>query len=317
MTGGPSEASAPHVRRRKRKYEIIMGKIWARSQRAIICLLATAAPGLCDRLMYLHRFHRHLDMQSPETLNEKILWLKRNVYSRSKLVSKCADKYRVREYVRESGCGDILNELYGVYETPEEIDWDALPDAFVIKYNHGCGYNLLCPEKVLLNIPEAMERLRAWGRADYWRMYAELQYKEIKKKIICEKYLGTDGVPPTDYKVYCFNGRPMYTLACEDRGNGKTHFYFFDNEWKFCPITHDGLAKDSGFTLPRPKHFSQMIDCAERLSKPFPFVRVDFFDTEEKLVFGELTFTPSAGLDTDRLPETDIMFGNMLRLPQH
>lgn len=292
-----------------------MRKIWEKLRRAIICLLSGISPALCDRLMYLHRFHRPVNLKTPETLNEKIIWLKENVYSKDPLVSMCADKYAVRDYVREKGCGDSLNDLYHVWDNVDEIDWDALPERFVLKYNHGCGFNYICTDRSGFDKAECLKKLKLWGNTEYWRLYAELQYRNIEKKILCEKYLGIGDSLPMDYKVYCFNGRPMYIMICEDRGNGNVHFFFFDSEWNFCPITHDGLAKNTDFTLPKPKHFEKMMDYAEKLSKPFPFVRVDFYDSDNKLVFGEMTFTPSAGLDTNRLPETDRMFGELLSLP--
>lgn len=292
-----------------------MRKIWARIRRIIIFLLSPISPRLCDRLMYLHRFHRRAELENPKTLNEKILWLKQNVYNSDPLVMKCADKYAVREYVTEKGCGDSLNELYHVWDRPEDIDWSSLPERFALKLNHGCGFNYICADKSSADADEFFAMLRKWANTEYWRFYAELQYRKIEKKIICEKYLGTDEVLPTDYKVYCFNGEPKYIMACEDRAAGETHFFFFDNEWKFCPITHDGLMEKEDFTLPRPKHFEKMLDYAAKLAEPFPFVRVDFYDVANELVFGELTFTPSAGLDTNRLPETELLFGNLLKLP--
>lgn len=291
-----------------------MRKMWAKIRRLIISFLAPIAPRLCDKLMYFHRFHRILNLKDPKTLNEKILWLKQNVYADDQLVMKCADKLAVREYVEEKGCGDSLNELYKVYNNPDEVDWDELPEQFALKYNHGCGFNYICGSKADADRKECMEKLRQWEKTDYWHLYAELQYKNIEKKILCEKYLGDGDLLPTDYKVYCFNGKPLYIMTCEDRGNGQTHFFFFDSNWNFCPITHDGLTKGEDFTLPKPKHFEKMLEYARKLSAPFPFVRVDFFDVDNELIFGELTFTPSAGLDTNRLAETDRMFGDMLIL---
>ena len=286
----------------------------AKIRRFLIIRLSSFAPMLCDRLMFLHRFHRLPNLKDPHTLNEKILWLKQKVYADDPLVVKCADKYAVREYILEMGCGDVLNELYDVWDRPEDIDWEALPERFVLKCNHGCGYNYICNDKSAADRDACIALLQKWMHEDYWRLYVERHYRNIEKKIVCEKLLGDGKTFPTDYKVYCFNGKPLYILTCEDRGNGQTHFFFFDSNWNFCPITHDGLTKSKDFMLPKPNHFEKMLDYAEKLSAPFPFVRVDFYDLDEKLVFGELTFTPSAGLDTNRLAETDRMFGDMLIL---
>lgn len=292
----------------------MMNTLYDKFRRALIYNLSPVFPTFCSRIMYIHRFHRPIHLRNPRTLNEKIMWLKLNDYRENELVTSCADKYMVRKYVEQCGCGDILNELLFVWDTPDEINWDSLPDSFVLKCNHGCGYNLICSRKSLVNKDECLTKLRKWYATEYWRMYAELQYKDICKKIICEKYIGEGNHLPIDYKVYCFNGEPLYILVCENRESGKPKFYFFDTDWKFCPITHDGLEAPANFTVEKPRHLSKMLDCAKKLSSPFPYVRVDFYETNKSLVFGELTFTPAAALDTGRLPETDIMFGKLLKL---
>lgn len=290
---------------------------YAKLRRSIIYTLSPIAPTFCSRMMYAHRFHRPLSLRNPETLNEKNMWLKLHDYRDNPLVTRCADKYLVRDYVRQAGCGDILNELLFVWDRPEEINWDELPDSFVLKCNHGCGYNLICTDKTGMDEVRCKAQLRQWMDTDYWRLYTELQYKGIPKKILCEKFLGQGNHLPIDYKVYCFHGEPLYILVCEERESGRPRFFFFDTQWNFCPITHDGLDAPADFTLPRPAHLEKMLEYSRRLSSPFPYVRADFFETKEKLVFGELTFTPAGALDTGRLPETDRMFGQLLKLRQH
>lgn len=295
----------------------MIDSLYAKLRRSIIYTLSPIAPTLCSRMMYAHRFHRPLRLRKPETLNEKNMWLKLHDYRDNPLVTRCADKYLVRDYVRQAGCGDILNELLFVWDRPEEINWDELPDSFVLKCNHGCGYNLICTDKASMDEVWCKARLRQWMETDYWRLYAELQYKGIPKKILCEKFLGQENHLPIDYKVYCFHGEPLYILVCEERESGKPRFFFFDKQWNFCPITHDGREAPADFTLPRPAHLEKMLEYSRRLSSPFPYVRADFFETKEKLVFGELTFTPAGALDTGRLPETDRMFGKLLKIQQH
>ena len=166
---------------------------------------------------------------------------------------------------------------------------------------------------------EAYNKIRRWMKEDYWLFFAELQYRDIRKKIICEKYLGESLV---DYKFYCFNGIPKYVLVCVGREGGiPSHmsehadpkFYFFDREWKLCPLTRDSLESPD-VKISCPENMEMMWDVSEKLSEPFPFVRVDLYDVNGHVYFGELTFTPSAGLDTSRLPETDRYFGELLRL---
>lgn len=278
--------------------------------------LSPLSPEFTSRLLFRRKFKRSLDLKDPQTLNEKIMWLKLNTYRDDPLVTKCADKWLVREYVASVGWGCTLNKVWGVWSSPREIPWGELPESFVLKCNHGCGYNLICPEKAKLDIPRSVRRLERWMKTDFWRCYAELQYRDIPKRILCEKYLGQEGHLPADYKVYCFHGKPQYILVCDGRERGWPRFYFFDRNWSFCPITRDGLAASPDFALPEPPHLPDMLACAAALSTPFPFVRVDFYEAEGRLIFGEMTFTPAGGLDTGRLPETDIFFGSLLKLPE-
>lgn len=275
--------------------------------------LCEVSPVIATRIKYRYNFGRGIHLRNPRTLDEKIQWLKLNTYRDNPLVTQCADKYLVRTYAEERGCGEILNDLLYVWDHPSDIEWDRLPGSFVIKCNHGCGYNLLCRDKAGLNIQEAQKQLTVWYNEDYWKISAEIQYRRIPKKVICERFIG-NGSPLYDYKFYCFNGKARYVMVCTGREQGKPKFYFFDRDWRFCPITRDGKNAPEGFTLPRPATFDQMIEYAEKLSRPFPFVRTDLYEADGKVVFGELTFTPASGLDTNRLPETDMLFGSMLKL---
>lgn len=277
--------------------------------------LSPISPVLTSRILYWRKFKYSLNLHSPQTLNEKLMWLKLYEYGQSPLVSQCADKLRVRDYVSAAGWGNILNELYGAWDSASQIPWNQLPDSFVLKCNHGCGFNVICPDKHVLDITRSRARLDQWMRTDFWRFYAELQYRSIPKRIVCERYLGGQGRLPEDYKVYCFHGVPQYILVCEGRSAGKPRFYFFDTGWHFCPLTRDGLSEPEDFTLERPVCLPEMLKCAAELSAPFPFVRADFYVAEGRLVFGELTFTPSGALDTDRLPETDRLLGSFLTIP--
>lgn len=290
-----------------------MLKILSRLKTYTLYLLAPFSPRWCSRFLYWSAFKRRLDLRNPVTLNEKLMWLKLNRYRNDRLVARCTDKYTVREYIKDCGCGEILNELYGVWKSPKEINWDTLPRSFVLKCNHASGFNIICKDKETLDVDACSKQLGKWLRRDFWRYSSELQYRSIPKRIICEKLLGNNGAP-ADYKFYCFHGKPVCVLACCQREKGWPRFYFFDCDWNLMRLTKDGKKEKPDFTLPRPVHFSEMVEYARRLSAPFPFVRVDLYDTEDGVVFGELTFTPSACLDTDRLPETDLMLGGLLEL---
>ena len=254
------------------------------------------------------------NISEPRGMDEKLMWLKLHKNGSSPLISQCSDKYAVREYVEKCGYREILNELYGVWDSVDQIRWSELPNSFVLKCNHGCGYNIICPDKKKLCIEETEKQLNEWMHEDYWLKYGEVQYRSIQHKIICEKMLG-DGVHmPYDYKIYCFNGKPKYIMVCEGREKGKPKFFFMDKNWNFCRMTQDGINAPDGFTIQRPEHLEKMIEIAERLSNPFIFVRVDLYSICGKIVFSELTFTPAACLDVNRLPEVDRLFGQMIDL---
>lgn len=281
--------------------------------------LTLISPALNTRVVYRMKFKKPIDLKDPKTLDEKIQWLKLNTYRNNPLVNQCADKYRVRDYVEERGCGEILNELYGVYDTVDEIPWDTLPNQFVLKWNFGCGQNLIVFDKSTLDIARAKKKLRKWYgiRNTFYLTYSEMQYKGIPPKIICEKLIETeDGSLPVDYKLYCFNGVPHCVLVCTKRGEMAhgAQYYFFDKDWNLKRYNKRGKEAPADFTLPKPDGIEKVFDYAARLAKPFPFVRADFYLEKGKVTFGELTFTPCGGFDVNRLRETQLLFGGMVDL---
>ena len=279
------------------------------------CGLTLISPELNTKVVYRAKFGKKLDLEHPQTLNEKILWMKFHDYKDNDLVKQCADKYRVREYIKEKGCGEILVPLIAAYDSAEDIRWDELPDSFALKWNFGSGLNVICHDKSKLDIPETTRKMRKWGRKRAYLPYAEMQYKGVPKKIIVEECLsdGT-GELPSDYKVYCFHGKPHCVMLCTERQQGHAKYYFFDREWNLLRINKAGKNAPEGFALPKPEGIDKMFDYAEILSQPFKFVRADFYLVGGKVYFGELTFTPGGGMDFNRLPETDIAFGNMVQL---
>ena len=283
----------------------------------VVSTMTLISPMLNTRFIYRIKFGKPLDLKNPKTLNDKILWLKFNTYKNNPVIKQCADKYAVREYIEKLGEGELLNELIGCYEKVDDIPWSMLPDRFALKLNTGCACNIICTDKRDLDIEETKRILRKWLKANYWLEYSEMQYKGVKKRILIEKFLGDDeGNLPLDYKFYCFNGESKYVMVCTDREIGKTaKFYYFDKKWNMMPYTQDAL--DNPHTvIPKPEMIDEAFECAERLSKGFPFVRVDLYIVGKKIYFGELTFTPSAGMDEERLKTTDLILGEMLKLPE-
>lgn len=282
--------------------------------------LTLLSPELNTRVVYWFKFHKPIDLNNPRTLDEKIQWLKLNTYKDNPLVRQCADKYRVRDYVSKCGCGEILNNLIGAYDTVDDIPWAELPNSFVIKWNFGCGENIIVRDKKQLNIQDAQKQLLKWynDRNKFYLTYSELQYKDVPPKIVCEDFIKTkDGDLPVDYKVYCFNGEPDSVLICSGRSSGHTEYYFFSQDWQLRRYNRRGKEAPDGFTLPKPQNIEAVFEYARRLSRPFPFVRADFYLEDGKVFFGELTFTPCGGFDVNRLPETQLHFGNMVDLSYH
>lgn len=281
--------------------------------------LTWISPKLNTEALYFFHFKRRIDLKNPKTLDEKIQWLKFNRYYPNPLVTQCADKYAVRKYVEKCGCGEILNEIYGAYDSVDEVPWEQLPNQFVLKWNFGCGHNLICFDKSTLDINEAKRKLKKWYKEHktFYMIYSGMQYKDIVPKLICEKLIETEnGKLPLDYKLYCFNGKPDSVLLCANRDTEghNAAYYFFDKDWRLKRYNKRGLEAPEDFTLPKPENFEKLFEYATILAQPFPFVRADFYLENGKITFGELTFTPAGGFDPNRLPETQRLFGDMVDL---
>lgn len=274
---------------------------------------ANTFPVFCAKAHYYIKFKKKLNLTNPTNFNEKIQWLKFNELNHD-IYTVCADKYKVREYVASKGCGEILNELYAVYDNPQQIDYSALPERFALKCNHGAGYNIICNDKSQLDVGRTNKQLNEWLKQDFSSHFIEPQYKKIERKILCEKFIENDqGGFPDDYKFYCFNGKPYAVMVCVGREKGTPKFYYFDMNWNPLPF-EDTLQLTAEDRLPAmPKGFIKMKQYATKLSSDFKFVRADFYLLEGSVIFGELTFTPSAGLDAG-LHEADAILGSQLML---
>lgn len=274
-------------------------------------VLLNTSPILYSKWVYKRTLGKKLNLRNPKEFNEKLMWLKFNKYFNNPLITKCADKYKVREYVKECDCEEILNDLIGVYNKAEEINWDKLPPKFALKCNHGAGYNIICTDKNELDKEQTIKKLNKWMKEDYSKIAAELQYKDIPRKIIIEKYLEMgEKKLPTDYKIYCFNGKAKVILVMNDRDTKVTR-EFYNEKWERIHLRdYEGSPK---VETKKPENLNEMINYAERLSKPFEFVRVDFYDINGKVVFGELTFTPTGCL-AKYTDEVSKMMGDWIKI---
>lgn len=271
------------------------------------------APKTLTKYFYKKVLHKKINLKNPKTLNEKICYLKLNDYNKNELCVKCADKFRVRQYVHEMKCDEILNEIYGIYDDADEIDFDKLPNEFVLKLNHGSGMNIICLDKTKLNISETKKILNNWKKQKYGYQSMELHYTKIKPKIICEKLLKyANGEEVKNYEIYCFNGVAKICRVFTKVDSGKYHFSLFDKDWK--TVNYYKEEYTSRERIEKPKNFDKMIYYAEKLSKPFKFVRVDFYYIDDKIILSEMTFTPGAGFSKYYTEEGDEKLGNMLKI---
>lgn len=215
-------------------------------------------------------------------------------YYNNPVVTQCVDKYRVRAYLEERGFANILPKLIiGGITDPEEIriHWKDFPDSFVIKCNHGCGYNILVRDKSKVNVDKVVKQIAEWIKEDYWKYYCEPQYKNVKKCILVEQYLADD---IQTYKFYCFNGNPKVLYVSENGPNGEKDLYldYYDMEWNHLDLTLGDHLHAEKLTE-KPKNLEEMVELARKLSEDFPFVRVDLYDVDGSVYFSELTFIPS------------------------
>ncbi|MBR5227302.1 MAG: glycosyl transferase [Clostridia bacterium] len=265
-----------------------------------------------NKIMYKIHTGKKLNLKKPKLFNEKLMKLKIDDYNNNELVSKCADKYKMQEYVKECGLEQVLNPIYKVYSNADEIDFNELPNKFVLKCNHGCGYNIICTNKETLNIKKTKKLLNKWLKIKFGKGTRELHYLKIKPLIICEKYIETnEGILPNDYKIYCFNGEPKLLLTCTGREEElKLNFYDFD--WNELMLGHEkNRAKNA---IKKPECLIEMVEYARVLAKPFKFVRVDFYDLDGKPVLGELTFTPARCSAAYYNDEGSKKLGEMLKI---
>lgn len=279
----------------------------------ILKLLSFVPDKLMIKIQYKIKLGRKLNLKNPKRYTEKLQWYKLNY--RNPLMTKCADKYEVREYIKSKGLENILNELYGVYDNPEEIDFNKLPNKFVLKTNHSSGTNIFCYNKSELDINSTKKQLDSWIKQKY-QAGREWSYKNIKPKIICEKLLERDennDLP--DYKFFCFNGKVfcLYTMIDYVDNHEEGKLGFFDRDFKQLRYRRNDF-KAIDRKIEKPKNFDKMIEYAEILSKDFPHVRVDFYNIKGKIIFGEMTFYNASGYTKFEPDNFDYILGEKFKI---
>ena len=284
--------------------------------------------GLSDeqavKLMWWVKTGKKLDLNNPRGFNEKLQWLK--LYDRDPEYSKMVDKYLVKEYVAEKIGREHIIPTYGVWDNASEIDFESLPDQFVLKCTQNSGGGMcVCPDKAALNKEKAVKDLNRALKNDLSRVTREWPYKNVKPRVIAEEYVVDHDENNTygsliDYKFHCFNGEPkfLYISTCDisEGRKGVVNMSFVDTDWNPTPFYRTDHAPVT-ITVKKPERFGEMKAIAEELSRGIPFVRVDMYSVNDRILFSEMTFTPGAGYGFFSPPEWEEKMGDWIVLPKN
>jgi len=272
-------------------------------------------PTTLVKLRYFARFQTFLNLKNPQTLNEKILWC--SLCTDTTLWSKCADKYGVREYLEEKGLKNLLFPLLGVYDKPEDIEWDKLPNEFVIKTTHGSGDIMIVRDKDTTDRKTINEYFTKELSQRFGYLEGSTHYPRIDPKLIVEPLMKNDvesqkySTSIIDYKFWCFNGKPQFCWVCCNRDKNGTDVMTYDMDWNAHPEYSIFYGEyRHGNVIPKPENFDEMKHICEMLSEDFPVLRCDLYNLGGKVYFGELTFTSLGGLMDFYTPEFLLEMGN-------
>ncbi len=282
-------------------------------------VLCKLAPMFLSDEKAVKRYYRiksgglEVDLKNPVTFSEKQQWYK--LYSNNPLMAQCADKNDVRQYVIDCGYADLLNEQYGVYDSVKDIPVDTLPEKFVLKAAHASGWNLIVRNKADVDWKKEKSTMRLWLKQDIYWSGREWVYKNLKKRIVAEKYLEDESGGLLDYKFYCFNGKPEFLQLEVGRYTSHNTRNFYDMDWNLLPFGKE-LRHNPDIKVPVPECFEQMKEIAKKLCTPFSYVRVDLYQVQGKVYFGELTFFPAGGAPDFVPREYDKIVGDMWRIKE-
>lgn len=266
-------------------------------------------------LMFRLKMGYKLDLKNPKTYSEKLQWLK--LYNRKPEYTMMVDKYAVKEYVAQIIGDKYVIPTLGVWDTPENIEWDKLPNQFVLKTTHGGGNTgvVICKDKSKLDKHKAIMRLKQSMKQDLYRALREWPYKDVPKRVIAEKYIEPDIIVNDlpDYKFFCFDGEVKALFIGTERQSGNVKFDYFDADFNHLDLIQ--VHPMSGKTFEKPANFDEMKQIAAKLSTGIPQVRIDLYDVNGKIYFGEMTFTHHGGLVPFHPKEWDYTFGSWINLP--
>lgn len=268
------------------------------------------------KLMFRFKMGYRLNLRNPKTFSEKIQWLK--LYNRRPEYTKMVDKYAVKEYVSKLIGEEYVIPILGVWDKPEDIEWDKLPNQFVLKTTHGGGSEgvVICKNKETFDRQKAINQLHLSYDVDIYKQLREWPYKNVLRRIIAEQYINpapeANDLP--DYKFFCFNGEPKFCQVISGR-NTTESIDFFDLDWNHQPF-HEPRKFPHAIIQPScPPYFSQMIGLARQLAVGKPFSRIDFYDVNGRVLFGEITFFPTSGMGGFDDKAWDYKFGELIKLP--
>ncbi len=268
------------------------------------------------KIQYYLKLHRKLHLDTPKTMNEKLQWLK--IHDRNPVYSELVDKYKVRSHIEKIVGKEVLLPLLGVWDKPEDICFKKLPNQFVLKSNHDSGGVVLCKDKTSLDFRAVIKKLNRKMHRNYYWGNREWPYKNVQRLVLAEEYIqdNYEESTLTDYKFYCFNGKPDFVLACVDRKPGYANFIFFDRNWNKMNYNFQTDEEEKRI-VPKPINLEIMFEMAEKIAKYVnsPFLRVDLYNSQGKVYFGEITFYPHSGMDGTIKTEIDNMLGEKIKLP--
>ncbi|QRM89681.1 glycosyltransferase [Lacinutrix sp. WUR7] len=271
-------------------------------------------PPIFAKFYYEYHTGKKLNLNKPIEFNEKIQWYK--VFYHPKILNQLVDKYAVRKYVEEKIGNKYLNEVYGVFEKAEDINYKNLPNKFVIKATHASSYNLIVTNKNDLNLIKTTKLFNKWlCKNQYYRMGQEWAYKDVQPRLIIEKILKEEGKSSlTDYKFYCFNGVAKFADVHLDREENHQQGCY-DLNFNLLPFRKKSKNKNISTEIKKPSNYDEMIKLSETLAANFPFVRVDFYSINGNAIFGEMTFYPSDGRKDFFPDEYNTIIGDYFKLP--
>ena len=263
-------------------------------------------------LLFHHRFGYWMDWNNPQTYNEKLQWLK--IHDRHPEYTRMVDKAAVKDFVAGIIGKEYIIPTLATYDTVDAIDFNALPSQFVLKCTHDSGGIIVCKDKSKLNVEAAKRKLRKALNRTFSLLTREYPYEDVPRRIIAEKYMEDEsGYELKDYKFFCFDGKVHYLFVATGRQNNDTRFDFYDKNFRHLPIRQGHPWATN--TIDKPANFEKMIEIAEQLSKSIPHVRVDLYNINGKIYFGEYTFFHYGGIVPFQPAEWDFRFGNLLKLP--